>query len=232
FKLPENYYAIIETASGEKIYADDGGIRCDCGSGAGGTCVPVKVGDKLGCFQSNGCTTCTATYFRTKGDAQPITIKNINIMLGNIETAKEDDITREDDLQGTTAFLKESKLVEQLIIPINSYSEMKKMKYISEQDLKSDFVDEQIKFIIEGAAKKSKSTEKVLSPISIKGKLAFLVLPRDFVENSSGIFRLYDDEAGLKCSGNCQAGSCVKKSRLFGEVVWCEGCNSGCSLSD
>lgn len=167
-----------------------------------------------------GCKNCSLIV---KNGRNTVGVKNIEIMLGNVNKVSTYD--RAFTMMALSLGLSK-KSNEVTVFPVVSYAQMLQMKGISSTDLQSQKIIQQLKQIVESANAESKNpNETALTPLNIEGKLAFIELPKDFLENNS-IYRMIERDK-ISCSGSCSGGTCALEKftiPFVATVYWCQGC--------
>jgi hypothetical protein len=229
-ELPEGFYFKIESTTGnvfyEKILTK---VRCECtkrGTGEGG-CYPFAFQGEYGYILKGACSSCDKIM---RINNQDVEVKNIEILFGEISKIKE----YQKSLQMyalAISFSKKGKDVT--VFPVTSYTQMLEMKSVDGATLQKQSVIEQLKQIVEFAKEESQNPSVVeLTPLSVEGKLVFVELPKDFLETNH-LYR-WVNKTNAKCTGSCTGGRCTLHKQTIpfvGTAYWCDGCDSGCTLS-
>ena len=216
FTLPKGYEFISMNEDETEALSptSNGSIRCDCTSGDG-ACKPFTAGGITGCF-TEGCSTCVGTSSNNQ---------YITSTISFIKTPESKD----------GAFF--SALASfNPIHPISNIKEWIALPYMTEYFYSSvnNKVDEMLESIWKQSIEEIRLTENtVYVPFAIYDHKVLLAVPFDVVQQEGNtLYTLRKasniNSSATRCSG-C-SGSCKRKSTNFGAVVYCDGCDSGCSL--
>lgn len=238
--VPEGYELIGYDASVNSLI-DVVGYTCTC-SDPNKKCTAFVAGDLVGCSteKDNPCPKCTGTS---------TTVEALNKSLQEYDAIylkHGDGITENPNGLSNFATIK----------PVNSKNDLLNMPMITEKELLSNEFQLAIRDIqnftypegLSGAAKGNIPKGSSLIVMQYSGKRFYLLIPSNLIEK--GMFEVLplstnldqetlmmtqsidgvDDSAGtIKCSG-C-SNTCILKSTALGQVKYCDGCNSGCTIS-
>jgi hypothetical protein len=212
FTLPSNSKMFGITSNNDITYGLAGGtgtLTCTC-SGKGG-CKPFTAAGKWGCLM-DGCTDCKGTVKATKTANE--TLNLFFVVRGE-----------------ASEFLYLSSLGNGS--PILSIEDWLTLPFIESSDFDNSVFQNVFTELSEYISSESRNSNNMVSiPYSIEGKKMLIDIPFELVEDGM----LYTIQAGssvssISCSGSCKNGNCVKKTAAMGQVTYCDGCQSGCSLS-
>lgn len=214
FTLPQGYEFISMNEDETKALAStsSGSIRCDCTSGDG-ACKPFTAGGKTGCFQE-GCSTCVGTSSNNQ---------YITSTISFIKIPQTGDGVFLSALSGFNP-----------IHPICDTKEWIALPYMTEHFYTQ--VANEVDLLLERVWKKpaeeiSLTENTVYVPLAVYDHKVLLAVPYDKLEPGL-LYTLRKanniNSSASTCSG-C-SGKCKRKSANFGAVVYCDGCDSGCTL--
>ena len=213
FSLPFGYQ-YIELTDDESYIYNGGSIRCDCSSGDG-ACVPFAGGGYIGCV-TEGCSTCIGTTSGGSESAREISLEFIKLLL----------LTYSDSVLFALSGLSHLK-------GIGSAEEWFALPFISESFYEEveDEIIEALESVWEKPINEIRLSENsVYVPISIYDQKLLLAMPIDNVD--AGLMYTLRAAMNFNSSGSCSGceGSCHYKSVKLGAFVFCDGCDSGCTL--
>ena len=195
----------VGTIEGNKMITTTSvSLTCTC-TGSGG-CKPFAAGGKMGCFTEN-CKECTGktTKFSTKE-----TFEFYFIQKGTRTT------------ESNLAYLTDSRM-------LYTYDEWLKYPFVTSSEINKPEFKKILNEIVSNASKFG-AEDLVAVPIIINGKKMLLNVPFKAVENG-GLYIKAISSTEYSCSGSCGTDTkCKKETASFGQVVYCTGCNSGCTL--
>ena len=214
FTLPQGYEFISMNEDETRALAStsSGSIRCDCTSGDG-ACKPFTAGGKTGCF-TEGCSTCVGTS------------SNNQYITSTISFIKIPQTADGAFLSALAGF--------NPIHPICDIQEWIALPYMTEHFYTQ--VANEVDLLLERVWKKpveeiSLTENTVYVPLAVYDHKVLLAVPYDKLEPGL-LYTLRKanniNSSASTCSG-C-SGKCKRKSVNFGVVVYCDGCDSGCTL--
>lgn len=211
FTLPSNSKMIGISSKNEIIDGLAGGsgtLRCTCSGD--GACKPFTAGGKWGCVL-DGCTNCKESVSKLK-DSDAFDLFFL--------------------VQGEASVF---FLLAALGIgsPIFQVDDWLSIPFIETKDFDNPDFQKVFTEIDDYIKSESKDLSTIVSiPYYIDGKKMLIDIPYDLVEDGM-LYTLAAGNSGssIACSGTCKSGKCVKKTAAFGQVTYCDGCDSGCSLT-
>lgn len=218
FILPKEYEFITLNTDQTRVLSvtNRGTITCDCTSGDGG-CKPFAAGDYIGCF-TEGCTTCVGTS------------SNSSTLASSINFIKVPISTKTGDFLNALASFSEYRYITN---PLEWVS----IPYPSSQDLDIKLnkrLDKMLESLWEVPVDEIRLGDNaVYTPVYLYGYKLLMAVPSYRLLEEGTLYipkkaSLVNSSAS-SCSG-C-SGSCKLKSVKFGAVIFCDGCDSGCTLS-
>jgi hypothetical protein len=233
-------------------YVTLGSYTCEC-NGVG-SCSPFQAGDMVGCFTHAG-TPCPNCVGKTGGGSTAIQSSRFRDTKGELFDCSE--IYFEHELDSTSIVdrsygrLLRSKVGISVMTPVSTPAQLRGMQPVTAAILNDANISQQIQTMLKEYADEYKNADcsgnKIprgfaLVPVSVMGYLAYCVVPRTklekgMIEVGSGRSRTQTaidggGEAGgtVSCSGSCSGGSCKLQSSHFGQIKYCDGCSSGCTI--
>ncbi len=208
FLLPNGFTFVGTTTNNEIISSVQGTVKCECNSGDGG-CGPFETKSQVGCAsdKKNLCKKCTMNTSTTKSDIS-YDLTNYFIKIDNDESLP---------------------LLGEGLIPINSLEQWNQLEWVTHDIIVqyNDIINGVLEFVNKGYDEKNDI--KVLVGVSIEERKMLLEIPYKALEAGMMYTSNSVDGAGGKCSG-C-GGDCKYDTAKFGQIRFCSGCDSGCTLS-
>jgi len=240
FKLPEGFFLrISEKGSFNTLFVNgSGSVKCTCSSGTG-QCWPSKINNTVSCNTdiTKPCKKCEMTV---TVDASPFPVHEYDF---SIEFGDADDAsmlqTPSDEMGKAMMAISLAYASESAVYPINSYTRMTKMPWVTPEilerpNVKSILTEIEESYIQDANALPADGVIPSgyrLCPFSIENHLGLVLLPEALVQADDIPFLPLAAGTAYSCSG-CR-GSCVLKSKgvLKYKVYYCDGCDSDCELS-
>lgn len=240
FKLPEGFFLrISEKGSSNTLLVNgSGSVKCTCSSGTG-QCWPSKIDKTVSCNTdiTKPCTKCEMTV---TANASPFPVHEYDF---SIELGDADDAsllqTASDKMGKAMMAMSLAYASESAVYPINSYTRMTKMPWVTPEildkpNVKSILTEIEESYLQDGNALPADGVIPSgyrLCPFSIENHLGLVLLLEALVRADDIPFLPLAPGTTYSCSG-CN-GSCVLKSKgvLKYKVYYCDGCNSDCELS-
>ena len=216
FILPKEYeFITLNTDQTRILSVSNGGtITCDCTSGDGG-CKPFAAGDYIGCF-TEGCTTCVGTSSNSSTSASSTNFIKVPI------STKTGDILNA--FSGFSEYRYITNPLEWVSIPYPSSHDL---------DLKLNRkLDKMLEAIWEMPVNEIRLDDNtVYTPIYANGHKLLMAIP--FHQLEEGTLYIPKKANLVNSSASCSgcSGKCKVRSVKFGAVIFCDGCDSGCTLS-
>lgn len=240
FKLPEGFFlSISEKGSSNTLFVNgSGSVKCTCSSGTG-QCWPSKIDKPVSCNTdiTKPCTKCEMTV-TVNASPFPVHEYDFSIELGDVDDASILQ-TVSDKMGKAMMAMSLAYASESAVYPINSYTRMTKMPWVTSEilnkpNVKSIFAEIEESYFQDTNIPPADGVIPSgyrLCPFSIENHLGLILLPEALVRADDIPFLPLAPGATYSCSG-CN-GSCVLKSKgvLKHKVYYCEGCNSDCELS-
>lgn len=184
----------------------NGSLTCTC-TGTGG-CKPFTAGGKIGCL-IDGCKEC-------KGTVNSKTIAFDFIFIRNGEISAELSLS---SLGSWSTIIDPQTWLD--------------LPFMDASDLENTNFKEALNEIQDYISENAGSTENLVSiPMQIMNKKFLIDVPFSLVENGMLYsFKASGSGSTITCSGSCNYGTCKKVSAGMGQVTYCDGCQTGCTLS-
>lgn len=209
FTLPSDYRLIGISSDDQERVSGGGKLTCDCLS-ADGNCTATETDKTVGCNteKSKPCSECKGT---------------VSSLVGTTEyTLKEFYIQKVSD--ETTSFMVFSSTRASLDL-----NEWNAMSWYSSGDLElENEIKEILAFAWDGFAFNVKTIDVLM--VSEAGKF-FMEIPFESIEAGNIYTNLNTTEGTTKTTCSGCSGNCVLKKAAFGKVRYCDGCDSGCTIS-
>jgi hypothetical protein len=220
--LPKGVRFVGFDETGRAEVASSGSYTCTCET-ADGTCTPFIAGSSVGCTTDvdKGCSKCSGkkatslTYFNGFAKAYYVhdaTPTDKGFLDGFAEIQAVRDVYSLVNIPPVDEEILNSRDVEDAIAKITE-----NLEYNKELDFSGGKIPEGYSLV----------------PVIIKEHLAYLVVPQAKVE--AGMIECltlsFDSDlySSVSCSG-CNS-TCKLDTKAFGQVKYCAGCKSGCTIS-
>jgi hypothetical protein len=211
FKLPVNskIFGILSNNTLVNRTGDGGGgLKCTC-TGTGG-CKPFTAGGKWGCL-IDGCSKCTGTVSSKSNAAGQGDLLDLFF----IQRGEGNEFLALSALNNSRPII---DINEWLELPFVTNEEINRAEFQNAIISLLDYIDN----------KSSEKQDMVSIPFYISGKKMLIDVPYSTIEDGM----LYTVSGGsVSCSGSCPNGSCGKSTAAMGQVTYCDGCQSGCTLT-
>jgi hypothetical protein len=205
FKLPKDFAFYGVTTDGKMISDNGGSIKCSCSNS--GSCKPFAAGGKMGCITEN-CSTCTGTTSAKK--------EKSSLSLYFIQNGAQPSMSELSAMSDAR--------------PMYVAEEWLKLPFPTKAEVDSKEFQEALNGLLNPSKSSSKNDKNLVAvAIVVKGKKMLMNMSFDEIE--SGV--LYTNAISskkYKCTGSCSGGTCKLETAGMGQVSYCDGCNSGCSL--
>jgi hypothetical protein len=179
-------------------------ITCTC-TGSGG-CKPFAAGGKVGCFTEK----CQECIGKTSNLQSNESFEFFFIQKG--ARVPESDL----------AYFSDARM-------IFTYDEWESFPFVTEIEINSPKFQDALGVIL-NEVNKFEKIDLVATPILIFGKKLLITIPYAAIE-SGGLYTSTINGDNYSCSGKCGTDTkCFVDTANFGQVVFCSGCSSGCTL--
>lgn len=219
FTLPAGYSFVGNSnASGAAVSATNGSVTCKC-TASSGACKPFRAGSQVGCTtdEKDPCSKCEM---------------EVKARIGSTDIELADYFIKTPDNNTTgLAYLADNR-------PILTIEEWNNTPFITRAEVQSSSVstalDEALAAAWGNRSVQDPAVQKVTVPYLVGGKKVIMVVPLDAVDAGMmyGPAVLWAMGIGVVVKERCTgcSGDCVLKSEKLGQIRYCDGCRSGCTL--
>jgi len=204
--------------SGAAVAATNGSVTCKCAASSG-ACKPFRAGSQVGCTtdEKDPCSKCEM---------------EVKSRVGNTDIELADYFIKTPDNNTTgLAYLADNR-------PILTIEEWNNTPFITQAEVRSSSVstalDEALAAAWGNRSVQDPAVQKVTVPYLVGGKKVIMVVPLDAVDAGMmyGPAVLWAMGVGVIVKESCTgcSGSCILKSEKLGQIRYCDGCHSGCTL--